>query len=147
MLASRARLLVAVLWVGAIWTIGYVVAPTLFATLQDRTLAGTIAASMFRNEAYLSFICGVLLLVLLVAFAPDYSVGERRKIFILIGAMLACTAINQLGLQPYMAELRAAAGGIVSGDAKTQFGILHGVSSIIYLIKSLLGVGLILSIR
>jgi hypothetical protein len=35
----------------------------------------------------------------------------------------------------------------MSADAKTRFGILHGVASGIYLIQSLLGVGLILRLR
>ncbi|MES2016126.1 MAG: DUF4149 domain-containing protein, partial [Pseudomonadota bacterium] len=54
MLASKARLLLITLWAGSLWTIGYVVAPTLFATLHDRVLAGVIAGSMFTSQAWLS---------------------------------------------------------------------------------------------
>ncbi|MDP9109581.1 MAG: DUF4149 domain-containing protein, partial [Pseudomonadota bacterium] len=42
--------LLVVLWTGSLWTIGYLVAPTLFLTLPDSMLAGTIAARMFRVE-------------------------------------------------------------------------------------------------
>ncbi|HEX7634207.1 MAG TPA: DUF4149 domain-containing protein, partial [Noviherbaspirillum sp.] len=54
MFSARARLLIATLWVGSLWTVGYLVAPTLFATLSDRALAGMIAGSIFRLEAWLS---------------------------------------------------------------------------------------------
>jgi hypothetical protein len=33
-----------------LWAVGYLAAPTLFATLSDRVLAGTIAASLFKNQ-------------------------------------------------------------------------------------------------
>ena len=60
---SRLRLLVATLWAGSLWTIGFIVAPTLFGTLSDRVLAGNIAGSMFRAEAWLSIACALVLLV------------------------------------------------------------------------------------
>ena len=52
MLATRARLLVAALWAGSLWTIGYVVAPTLFLSLHDNVLAGTIVGFLLRTEAW-----------------------------------------------------------------------------------------------
>ena len=36
------------LWVGGLWAIGYMVAPALFATLEDRALAGNLAGLMFE---------------------------------------------------------------------------------------------------
>ncbi len=62
---NRVRLLVATLWAGSLWTIGFIVAPTLFGTLSDRVLAGNIAGSMFRAEAWLSIACALVLLALL----------------------------------------------------------------------------------
>ena len=35
------------LWVGGLWAIGYLVAPTLFATLADRQLAAMLAGKLF----------------------------------------------------------------------------------------------------
>jgi len=63
--------------------------------------------------------------------------------------MLACTLIGYFGLQPFMAELREAAGvgGIMAPESKTRFGILHGISSAFYLVQSLFGVALILKLR
>ena len=65
MLLARFRLLVATLWAGSLWAIGYLAAPTLFATLADRALAGTIAASLFNNLAWLSIGCALVMLVLI----------------------------------------------------------------------------------
>lgn len=138
---TRVRLLIATLWVGSLWTVGYLAAPTLFTTF-DKVLAGTVAASLFRSEAWLSVACGMLLLAL-----PRQQV--RREELRLIAAMLACTVLGYFALQPFMAALREAAGpaGVMASDAKLQFGLLHGVSSIFYLIDSLLGAALIFKIQ
>jgi hypothetical protein len=149
MFAARVRLLIVTLWIGSIWTIGYLVAPTLFATLPDRVLAGSIAGALFRVEAWVSVACAVLLIVL--SRVPVDKFGDRRSNVPmgLVVAMLACTLIGYFGLQPFMAELREAAGpgGVMDSDAKTRFGILHGISSAIYLVQSLLGVALVLKSR
>ena len=51
------------LWVGSLWAIGYIAAPTLFATLEDRALAGTLAGAMFEIVAYIGMVCAALLLL------------------------------------------------------------------------------------
>ena len=153
---SRLRaldLLIATLWVGSLWTVGYLVAPTLFATLADRALAGTIAASIFRIEAWLSLGCALSLLALLLtrgklAELPDKRQGVRFSALWLVVAMAACTLIGYFGLQPFMAAIREAAGGRErTGDARLYFGLLHGAASFIYLVQSLLGLALILKLR
>ena len=135
MLLTRVRLLVATLWAGSLWTVGYLVAPTLFATLYDRALAGTVAASMFRSEAWLSIACAVIMLVLLMV-ARELDAKRRRLLAVLALAMLVCTLAVHFGLQPMMAALRT--GGEMEPAAKTRFGVLHGISSVIYLIQSVL---------
>jgi len=144
----RAARAITALWVGSLWTVGYLVAPTLFATLTDRAQAGTIAGSMFRVEAWLSISCAVLLTVLLKACAPAVSSRQRIRVSVLILSMLAATLVSHFGLQPLMAAMRETAGpgGVMNPDAKMQFGILHGISGTIYLIESLLGVALLLAL-
>ena len=135
MWAARARLLVVTLWAGSLWTVGYLVAPTLFGTLADRALAGTIAGSMFRVEAWLSLACAAALLVML-STAKDVT-GQRRKILLgIVVAMVVCTLVSHFALQPVMAAMKEA------GD-KSTFGMLHGVSMVIYLVQSLLAVVLV----
>jgi hypothetical protein len=147
--AVRARLLVVTLWVGSLWTVGYVVAPTLFATLTDRMLAGTIAGALFRIEAWLSVFCAVILMLLAKTSSGEWNSGQRKVWVGLVLGMFACTLIGYFGLQPFMAALRESSGpgGVMASDARTHFGILHGISSGIYLVQSLLGVALVLKSR
>lgn len=158
MLQARLRLLVAAIWAGSLWTVGYLAAPTLFATLTDRVLAGTIAASLFNVQAWLSLGCGAAMLVLLAlsgaasAASAGANVGAaaavraRRTGLLIVATMMMGTLVVHFGIQPLMAELRAAAGpaGVMESAAKSQFGLLHGVSSGIYLIQSLLAGWLLL---
>jgi hypothetical protein len=139
--------LIAALWAGSLWTIGYLVAPTLFATLPDRTLAGTIAGNLFRIEAWCSV---VFAMILVAATLPVHAEDvEKKKLLHLILLMLGCTLIGYFALHPLMTGLRerAGSGGVMRSDMKLQFGALHGISSLFYLIESLLGVKLLLKTR
>jgi hypothetical protein len=145
MLSARVRWLIAALWVGSLWTIGYLVAPTLFATLEDRALAGTIAGRLFRIEAWLSLACAGILLVLFFKEKSKLEARELKICLILVSAMMLCTLIGYFGLQPFMAALREA--GLHTAEAKSRFGMLHGISSAIYLLQSGLGFALLLKVR
>ncbi|RBA24039.1 DUF4149 domain-containing protein [Herminiimonas fonticola] len=151
MFMSRARLLIATFWVGTLWAVGFVVAPTLFSTLSDRALAGTIAGSLFNIVAWLSIFCAAALLALLFQASRSEQNKPSRGLFYLIVGMVGCTLIGYFGLQPHMAELRLVLHSItdvaVVADAKKQFGILHGVSTGIYVVQSLLGAALIVKLR
>ncbi|MES2743481.1 MAG: DUF4149 domain-containing protein [Pseudomonadota bacterium] len=140
MMAARLRALLIALWAGSIWTVGYLVAPTLFATLADRVLAGTIAGGMFRTQAWLSVGCAIALLGLLYWRPAELAPRRRAVLMALAGGMFACTLLSHFALQPLMAQLREAAGpgGVMDGAAKSRFGLLHGVSSVIYLLQSVL---------
>lgn len=146
-IAPGLRALLVTVWVGSLWTVGYLAAPTLFATLSDRTLAGSIAGSLFRVEAWVSVVCGLSLLVLLFA---DRGFEKRRACIVLVVLMLVCLSVGYFGLQPYMAALKETAvanGGVMPDAARARFGMLHGVASVIYLIQSVLAVGLVLKAR
>jgi hypothetical protein len=149
MLVMRVRLLVATLWVGSLWSVSWLVAPTLFATLSDKALAGTIAGSLFQVQAWVSVFCGILLIALISLCATDNDSKQRQSRLMLTGAMLACTVIGYFGLQPFMAELRASVGpgAIMAPNVRVQFAVLHAISGGLYFIQSLLGVVLILKIR
>jgi hypothetical protein len=136
MLVSKARLLAVTLWAGSLWTVGYLVAPTLFATLHDRVLAGTIAGSMLRTEAWLSMALAVVMVGLL-AVSKDVTEQRRKTLYVVAGAMLVCTLVNYLGLWPVMADAKLA------GDRST-FGMLHGISMVVYLAQSLLAIFLVI---
>lgn len=142
------------IWVGSLLTIGYLVAPTLFAVLPETT-AGNVAASLFQKQAYLSVVCGVVLLLTanrsmrgaLASESAGASAQSLRKARRVIVAMILCTLIGYFALQPWMNALRVAAeaaGTDISHSAyRAKFGALHGVSMVFYLIESLLGIWLV----
>ena len=142
-----ARTLLITLWAGSLWTVGYLAAPLLFATLPDRTLAGTIAGSLFRAEAWLSLACGILLLAI---FRSDTTLQSRTICTRIVIGMLICVVVGYFGLQPFMAEIRAAAaqaGGVMDDAMRMRFGVLHGVASVIYLLQSVAAIVLVLKAR
>lgn len=138
------RLLSAV-WVGSLLTIGYAAAPVLF-SLLDRMTAGSVAAELFRIEAIVGVVCGVLLLALsnqLVRRGFD----EYRRVRWIVSSMAGCVLIGYFALQPFMNAMRVAAmeAGVDVGHSTyaRHFGMLHGVSSLFYLVESVLGLMLI----
>lgn len=137
---ARLRVVVATLWAGSLWTIGYLVAPTLFATLSDRALAGSIAGSMFRNGAMLSAAFALLMLVLLKRAKAGLAPRRRRLLLGIVLAMLACVLLNYFGIQPLIAAIREAAGpgGLDASPQRKLFGMLHGASMLVYLVQSVL---------
>ncbi|WP_103706116.1 DUF4149 domain-containing protein [Paraburkholderia eburnea] len=137
--------LLAMLWVGSQLTIGYAVAPVLFASL-DRMSAGALAAQLFRIEGMIGLVSGVVLLVLANLFVRRGEAGYRRLRWLLVG-MLLCVVVGYYALQPFMNAMRMnalQAGVDVAHSAyASRFGMLHGVSSLFYLVESLLGAWLV----
>ena len=138
------RLLSAV-WVGSLLTIGYAVAPVLFKTLERMT-AGSVAAQLFRIEAILGVVCGVLLLALSNQQVRRGG-SEYRRVRWIVAAMVVCVLVGYFALQPFMNALRVAAmeagTDIANSPYASRFGMLHGVSSLFYLVESVLGLMLI----
>jgi len=143
--AYRLFRLLAVVWVGSQLTVGYAVAPTLFSML-DRISAGAIAARLFFIEAIIGAVCGIALLILGYRFARQGAIAYKTSCRLLV-LMLACLVLGYFVLQPFMSAMRTAAlneGSDVSHSVYAmRFGILHGISSVFYLIQSLLGVLLV----
>jgi len=128
------------LWVGATWAIGYLAVPILFASLEDRMLAGALAGKMFHAEALLGLLAGGLLALTLALQAGSRWLADKR--LWLIAAMLLLTAVGAFVLQPQMAALKAA--GLPDDLAGSDFARLHGIASALYLLRSGLGLALVL---
>lgn len=131
-LAALERILMTA-WVGSVWVTGFMVAPVLFASLDDRTLAGTLAGELFSLTAWLGLGCGFALLV--IAYLRGGRTGWRLWVIVI---MLVLVAAGQFVLTPMIAELRAA--GL---SASPRFGQLHAVASLLFLVTALLGLGLV----
>jgi hypothetical protein len=123
-------------WVGGLWAVGFVVAPLLFAELDDRALAGTLAGAIFSVMSYAGLACGACLLLINWLLR-----GERRFIAwqtVVIAAMLLLILLGEFMLAPWIAELRAA--GLAES---ARFAQAHGLASGVYLVNCVLGLVLV----
>ena len=127
------------LWVGGLWAIGYLVAPTLFSTLADRQLAGIVAGKLFALIGWVGIACAAYLLLYVIV--RQGAVVLRRSVFWLLLTMLALTLISQFGIQPWLAQIKAEAlpREVMESVLRDRFATWHGISSILYLLQSLLG--------
>jgi MFS family permease len=122
------------LWVGSLWVTGFVVAPLLFAELDDRALAGSVAGSLFTVTSYIGLVCGGLLLLLVNGAC--FRCSNWRAVVIV--CMLLLVAVGQFVITPLVADLR------VQGLTDTpRFGQLHGVASVLFIATSVLGLVLV----
>lgn len=128
-----------VLWVGGLWAVGYLAVPILFHAQPDRQLAGMLAGVMFERLGYVGIVCGGYLLLRRLAALGKAAL--RESLFRAIAAMLVITLVIQFGIQPLMAGLKAQAlpQEVMDSAFAGQFRMWHGVSSILYLLESLLG--------
>lgn len=132
------------LWVGALWAIGYLAAPTLFRVLGDRALAGRVAGEMFTYVGWLGIVVAAYLLVF-VALRKN-GAAFRSSVFWLVFLMLLLTVAGQFGVQPILAQLKADSlpREVMESALRDRFMVWHGVSSVVYLIQSVLGILLVI---
>lgn len=132
------------LWVGALLAIGYLAAPTLFAHLADRALAGSLAGEMFKWVAWLGIACGAYLLLFLLARRGFGAL--KSSVFWLVLAMLGLTVAGYFGIAPILAQLKADAlpRQVMESALRDRFATWHGISSGLYLVESLLGLWLVI---
>lgn len=131
------------LWIGGMWAIGYMVAPTLFYTLGDRALAASLAGKLFTLIAYVGAACAIyLLLFRLARFGRSCF---KHGVFWIIFIMLGLTLAGEFGVQPILAGLKyqALPKEVMESMFRDRFETWHGVASIMYLIQSALGVMLV----
>lgn len=135
--------IVLTLWVGSMWTIGFIVAPVLFSSIDDRMLAGNIAGQLFSIVSYIGIGSASLLIVLSV-HRSGAAIFASWPFRILL-AMLLITLIGELGITPVMQVIKAEAGTALQmgTDAHSRFAMLHDISSILFIINSVLGLVLV----
>jgi hypothetical protein len=145
--SDKLALLVITAWVGALWTIGYLVAPTLFYTLENRQLAGMLAGKLFTLVAYVGIGAAFYLLIhRLVRFG---TAALKQGFFWIVLVMLLFVLAGHFGIQSLLASLKAQAMpmDVMQSIFADRFRTWHGVASIAYLIESLLGIALVLKAR
>ncbi len=147
-LADNFALILITVWVGTLWAIGYVTAPTLFYALQeDRQLAGMLAGKMFAIVAYIGIASAFYLLI--HRLARFGTPALKQGFFWAALLMLLLTLAGHFGVQPILASLKAQAmpADVMQSVFADRFKTWHGVASIAYMIESLLGLVLVLRAR
>lgn len=132
-----------VLWVGGMWAIGYVAAPVLFSSLGDKQLAGMLAGNLFEMMAWIGIAAGSYLLVHRVV--SDGGAALKSLFFWGVVLMLLLTLAGHFGVQPILQSLKdqAMPHAVMQSVFADRFARWHGISSILYLIQSALGLLLV----
>ena len=145
-LASALYLMTATLWVGGLWSLGYIAAPVLFSGLADRSAAGTLAGQMFSVIGWVGIGGGTFMLAF-ICYRRRLS-ALRDLLFWCVLAMLLLACAQVFGLQPLIAQLRSesAVRELAEAAARSRFATWHGVASGLYLVQSLLGLFVVLRV-
>lgn len=129
------------LWLGAILAVGYLAAPVVFTNLPDRQLAGLIAGEMFSVTTAITLVVGVILL----GFSNwlvnrGYDSYRPIRWFVLVILLMA---IGGSLMQMWLIDLKRLASiegvSVMQSSYATPFARLHGVSSILFLLESVVG--------
>lgn len=118
------------LWLGGAILFAAIVAPSLFATLPTRTLAGAVVGRILPAIFYSGMVVGLVTAIL------DWQ--ARREWSWRGGAtggliMLVSCAVAQLVISPRIERVRESIGGVIENlpaddPRRAEFGMLHAVS-------------------
>ena len=118
--------LLVTIWAGSLWTVCLIAAPTAFAVLPERRLAGLVVGRLFHIETWLGVgIAALLIAVLAASKALRAARITPKSTFVIILVTAALPLISQLVVVPLMDQARAA-------NQMAQFGRLHGVSAVLF---------------
>jgi hypothetical protein len=131
---ERARRLLPGLWAGFLLCVALVATPAPFAVLLVAD-AGRVAARILVQEAYLSLLLGVALLVLERAVARRVAPAGQGSQFstgmVLALGTVFCTVFGYFAVQSQLPAARL-------GQGALSFGQLHAVSALFFGAKGLL---------
>ncbi len=145
--AHQLALLAITLWVGSLWSVGFLAVPVLFHALPDRMLAGMLAGRMFTLVAYVGIASACFVLVLQAI--ESGRAAWQQPLFLIAAAMLLLALTGEFGLQPQMANLKALAapGDVMQSAFAARFQALHHLATGLYGLQSLLGIALVLNAK
>ena len=93
--SDKLALIFITIWVGALWAIGYLAAPTLFSTLSDKQLAGMVAGRLFTLVAYVGMASAAYLLLQRLTRVGMSAL--RQPYFWIVLVMLLLTLAGHFG--------------------------------------------------
>ncbi|MGB4561900.1 MAG: DUF4149 domain-containing protein [Methylophilaceae bacterium] len=136
------KLLIA-LWVGSLWWM-IVVANVIFDKVPTSYLAGLIAGQLFEYLSYFSLV--VLTFVMFRLFKGEGWRVVKNSLFWISLFILFIVLMNLFGIKPFLEALKIQAlpKEVMESIFADRFSLWHGISSIAYLIHSLLATFLML---
>jgi hypothetical protein len=132
-----------VIWIGSLLSLGAIAAPVLFSVLDDKQLAGMLAGKMFAVGAWIGLTSGAFLLVYYLT--SDGAKAFKSVFFWLVLIMLLLTIAGHFGVQPILQNLKnqALPLAVMQSVFADRFSEWHGISRILWLIQSVLGLVLV----
>jgi len=158
-------ILMLTVWLGSIFCISFIVAPTIFDFFTrpevydsfakeseikfqtPRTLAGSLVGAMLRDVNWIGLIVSPLLIVLECVIHRRDKPASKLPIAALGVLMLLCYG-NALGLTPLIESARSQISGPVEAldvadPLRRQFGRLHALSIFLFLSQLFLGLAIV----
>lgn len=134
-LAAYIEVLLLGIWLGSMIFFSFAVAPSAFAVLPTREMAGRLVTSTIGKLEVLGLAIGpVLILIQAVNWnSRPSSKGLRTFKLILIAVMIAAAALSRFWISPTLVSLRAAMSGHIddlplTDPLRMQFNNLHQYS-------------------
>lgn len=138
---SGERLLLT-LWIGSLWSIGYLAVPMAFANL-DTIVAGDYAGKLFFAVNIIGLISASILLVSRLFIFGVFSFHRYWRSWLIL-AMLIMSVGFLIFIQPEMASIKLL-DWRADPNLTERFNILHKLSESMYMLMSLLGLLLVLT--
>ncbi len=125
------------IWAGSLWWM-IIVAKVLFDKIPSAFLAGIVAGQLFHYLSYFSLGMSVLIFLHLFKYHGWSSVKSSQ--FWLILLIAAIVLINFFGIQPTLEALKinAQPKEVMESIFADRFAMWHGISSISFLVQTLL---------
>jgi uncharacterized protein DUF4149 len=128
-------LLSLIVWLGGLIFFSFVLAPTVFAVLPTRHMAGSVVSRSLTALHWIGIVSSIAFLItsMLYSRLHEGSTQPLAPRHILLYIMLGLTLISQFGISPKMATLRTSMPETDSAPAtdpvRVQFNLLHAWST------------------
>jgi hypothetical protein len=154
-LIASVEALLLVVWIGGMIFFSLAVAPTVFAVLPTREMAGQVVNGLIGKLEWIGLICGPLLLLSQLFVWPKRETEAKSRIvrIIMLGLMTLLVAGSRFYVSAKIHALRAQISGAidtlpVSDPLRGEFSALHGLSVSLMGATMLIGfIVLFLSVR
>jgi hypothetical protein len=120
---QRQALMLAALWWGGITALSFLAVPTLFATLGNPAVAGSVAAKLFSLQCQAGLVIGVVLLALVRQGGPS---PQAYPLLGLICVAMALAVLQEFVVAPNIVSARASGGNLK---------LWHGLGSAMVLVQ------------